>query len=62
MLLVAGVAIGLSFRGVVDEVRSSGSRSAGRVLSISGKGFDAQGKAKQQRLQGHHVAFHAVAP
>ncbi|QVQ35470.1 late control protein (plasmid) [Pseudochrobactrum algeriensis] len=37
------------FRGVVDEVRSSGSRSAGRVLSISGKGFDAQGKAKQQQ-------------
>lgn len=35
------------FRGVVDEVRSTGSRSAGRILSISGKGFDAQGKPKQ---------------
>lgn len=35
------------FRGVVDEVRSSGSRNSGRVLSISGKGFDAQGKPKQ---------------
>src|SRR5690606_27920014 len=35
------------FRGVVDEVRSSGDRSSGRVLSISGKGFDAQGKPKQ---------------
>lgn len=37
------------FRGVVDEVRSAGSRSSGRTLSISGKGFDAQGKAKQQQ-------------
>ena len=37
------------FRGVVDEVRSAGSRSGGRTLSISGKGFDAQGKAKQQQ-------------
>lgn len=34
------------FRGVVDEVRSSGSRS-GRTLSVSGKGFDTQGKPKQ---------------
>ncbi len=33
---------------MVDEVRSKGSRSEGRVLSISGKGFDAHGKPKQQ--------------
>ena len=39
----------VAFRGVVDEVRSTGSRSGGRMLSISGKGFDAQGKAKQQQ-------------
>lgn len=37
----------LVFRGVVDDVKSSGSRSGGRTLSISGKGFDTQGKAKQ---------------
>lgn len=37
----------VAFRGVVDEVRSSGSRSGGLVLSISGKGFDTQGKPKQ---------------
>ena len=37
----------LVFRGVVDDVKSSGSRSGGRTISISGKGFDAQGKAKQ---------------
>lgn len=41
----AGVA--LVFTGVVDEVRGSGSRSSGRTLSISGKGFDGQGKAKE---------------
>ncbi|UVV66776.1 MULTISPECIES: phage late control D family protein [Brucella] len=44
-----GKGAGVAFRGVVDEVRSKGSRSEGRVLSISGKGFDAQGKAKQQQ-------------
>ncbi|NKC02412.1 hypothetical protein HED55_00425 [Ochrobactrum haematophilum] len=44
-----GKGAGVVFRGVVDEVRSKGSRSEGRVLSISGKGFDAQGKAKQQQ-------------
>lgn len=42
-----GEGVSKVFRGVVDEVKSTGSRSAGRVLSISGKGFDAQGKAKQ---------------
>lgn len=44
-----GKGAGVAFRGVVDEVRSKGSRSEGRVLSISGKGFDAQGKPKQQQ-------------
>jgi len=37
------------FRGVVDEVRSSGSRNSGLTLSISGKGVDTKGKAKQQQ-------------
>lgn len=37
------------FRGVVDEVRSSGSRSSGLTLSISGKGVDTKGKAKEPR-------------
>lgn len=35
------------FKGVVDEVRSSGSRSSGMTLTISGKGFDTKGKPKQ---------------
>lgn len=35
------------FKGVVDEVRSSGSRGSGMTLSISGKGFDTKGKPKQ---------------
>lgn len=35
------------FRGVVDEIRSSGSRSSGRTLTVSGKGFDSRGKPKQ---------------
>ncbi|MDN3719410.1 hypothetical protein QW131_09870 [Roseibium salinum] len=39
------------FSGVIDSVKSSGSRSAGRGLSVSAKGFDVQGKAKEpQRL------------
>lgn len=35
------------FRGVVDEVRSSGSRNAGMVMTITGKGIDTKSKAKQ---------------
>lgn len=35
------------FSGVVDEVRSSGSRGGGRELMISAKGMDAQGRAKE---------------
>ena len=35
------------FTGTVDEVRSSGSRGAGRTLSISAKGVDTTGKAKE---------------
>lgn len=35
------------FRGTVDEVRSSGSRGGGRTLSISAKGVDTTGKAKE---------------
>lgn len=35
------------FTGTVDEVRSSGSRSGGRTLSISAKGMDTTGKAKE---------------
>lgn len=35
------------FKGKVDEVRSQGSRGAGRTLRISAKGVDENGKAKQ---------------
>lgn len=35
------------FAGTVDEVRSTGGRSGGTALSISAKGFDSTGKAKQ---------------
>lgn len=35
------------FRGTVDEVRSSGNRGGGRTLSISAKGVDTTGKAKE---------------
>ncbi len=35
------------FSGTVDEVRSTGGRSGGVALSISAKGFDSTGKAKQ---------------
>jgi len=41
---------GLVFVGTVDEVRASGSRS-GRTLSISAKGMDTRGKAKQAQRQ-----------
>jgi phage protein D len=34
------------FRGTIDEIRSTGNRAAGRVLTISAKGFDGRGKAK----------------
>lgn len=37
------------FKGVVDSVKSKGSRSSGRTLTISAKGYDEHGKAKQQR-------------
>jgi phage protein D len=35
------------FQGAVDEVKSSGSRGSGRELSVSAKGVDTQGKAKE---------------
>lgn len=35
------------FAGIIDSVRSSGSRSSGRSLSVSAKGFDVSGKAKE---------------
>jgi phage protein D len=39
------------FTGIIDSVKSSGSRSSGRSLSVSAKGFDVNGKAKEpQRL------------
>lgn len=34
------------FRGTIDEIRSTGNRASGRVLTISAKGFDGRGKAK----------------
>lgn len=42
--------VGVVFEGVVDEVRASGGRS-GRTLSISAKGMDTRGKAKQGQRQ-----------
>ena len=42
-----GGAVSLAFTGTVDEVRSSGSRGSGRILTISGKGVDTKGKAKE---------------
>lgn len=35
------------FKGVVDKVRSTGSRGGGRLLKVTGKGFDTRGKVKQ---------------
>lgn len=43
----AGGGVSVVFQGTVDEVKSSGSRGGGRILSISGKGVDTQGKAKE---------------
>ncbi|WP_319498098.1 late control D family protein [uncultured Cohaesibacter sp.] len=44
VIRLAGVKV---FEGIVSSVRSKGSRSAGRVLTVSGKGVDTRGKAKQ---------------
>ncbi|MDP2358627.1 MAG: late control D family protein [Beijerinckiaceae bacterium] len=35
------------FEGTVDEVRSTGARGQGRLLTVSCKGFDSRGKAKE---------------
>eukprot|EP00903_Cladosiphon_okamuranus_P001614 g1612.t1 len=35
------------FKGIIDSVKSAGSRSSGRTLSVSAKGFDVAGKAKE---------------
>lgn len=40
------------FDGTVDETRSAGSRASGRILTISAKGFDAAGAAKD-RIRKH---------
>lgn len=37
----------LVFEGVVDTVRSTGSRGGGRLLKVSAKGFDSRGKVKE---------------
>lgn len=48
-----GVAIAITldgfpaFNGTVDKVRSMGSRGGGRLLKVTGKGFDSRGKAKE---------------
>lgn len=39
--------IGVVFRGKVDELRSRGDRGGGRTVTISAKGVDTQGKAKE---------------
>lgn len=41
-----GQGVGVVFRGVVDEVRADGGRG-GRTVSVSAKGMDTRGKAKQ---------------
>ena len=35
------------FEGTVDEIRSTGSRSGGRTMTLTAKGFDASGKVKE---------------
>lgn len=42
-----GSPLAIVFIGTVDEVRSNGSRGGGRELSISAKGLDTKGKAKE---------------
>ena len=42
-----GEGVRVVFAGTVDEVRSSGSRSGGRTLSITAKGMDTTGKPKE---------------
>jgi phage protein D len=42
-----GEGVRIVFTGTVDEVRSSGSRGSGRTLSITAKGIDTTGKAKE---------------
>jgi phage protein D len=42
-----------AFTGKVDTVRSRGARGSGRTLSVTAKGFDAKGKAKEP--QSHHM-------
>ena len=41
-----GAGLRVVFEGTVDEIRSSGSRGGGRTLSVSAKGFEAEGKVK----------------
>lgn len=43
----AGSSFRQVFDGTIDEVRSIGSRSGGRTISVSAKGFDAIGKPKE---------------
>lgn len=45
----AGEAQRVVFDGTVDEVLSVGSRSSGTTLSVTAKGFDAEGPAKEKR-------------
>ncbi len=52
MIIALGWADGgvrVVFTGTVDEVKSSGSRGSGRVLTISAKGMDTTGKPKEQQ-------------
>lgn len=41
---LAGVEV---FSGMLDSIRSSGSRGGGRIIRMSAKGFDVRGKAKE---------------
>ncbi|WP_099867839.1 phage late control D family protein [Pararhizobium haloflavum] len=47
MLGFTETGMGVVFRGKVDEVRSRGDRGGGRSITVSAKGVDTQGKAKE---------------
>jgi phage protein D len=52
MIIALGWADGgvrVVFTGTVDEVKSSGSRGSGRVMTISAKGMDTTGKPKEHQ-------------
>lgn len=47
--VIVGLAGRQVFSGVIDSIRSSGSRGGGRTLKMTAKGFDVRGKAKEMQ-------------